>query len=160
MDEILRTSPKEFQKISKRVIHRFNPERDYIRNARDLEKRILKGMRETGNYRALGYVKGKGPQLAVQLAAAGEKVYQRLLGWIRPKVRKIRPVVKRWYIVGYRWLIGEAEQEIIWYRQKLRELGVRLRPFTGARIRFAEKRYMKRVARTTSKKKSYWWKRR
>ena len=153
---------KEFQKISRRVIHAFNPKREAIPNAAELEKRITKGMRETGNWRAWGFLKGGGHQLAVLRAKEGERAFQVLLGWVKPKVRRIRPKrVKKWTAARAKWLIRRHERTIIRYRHELRKLGVKLKPYSARRIRRLEEEFLEDIGWTgESSEKDYRWKRR
>lgn len=147
MDAIAERNPIEFQRISQRVITRFNPKRELISTAQELRQRIEKGMRETGNRRASGFLIGRGPELAIEQAKKGVKSFQELLGWVKPKVRKIKlkPPVSKWLVVGYKRVITEHERTIIYYRHKLRELGVKLRPYSAAHIRRLEKEYLKEI---------------
>lgn len=159
MDETLRTSPREFQDISKRIIVAFYPKRERIPNAGELRKTITEGMRETGSYRSAGYLKGRGPELVFELAQEEKKWAQVLLGWIKPwqkPVLKVKPPVREWRIVGVRRLIREFEQKIIHYRHELRKLGLKLKPYSAKRIRRLEQEFLSDIGWKEQKKK-YWW---
>lgn len=157
---------REFQQMSQRVIHAFNPKREFIPDAAELRRRIMKGMRETGKRRAWGFVRGGGPEIAVKRANEGERAFQILLGWIKPvkrRIRKVRPSVSKWLTRGYKHLIGEYEWSIIRVRHKLRETGLKLKPYSATRIRRLEEQFLEEIGwkeesnSSSEEKKKYWW---
>lgn len=102
-----------------------------------------------------------------------KKKRTRFQSWI-PGGRK-RRIIKRekprpwrdvqWRILRYKELISEAEQMIVYYRHKIRELGKKLRPYSSgktvgpesaARIRRAEERFLEEIG--WKEEKTYWWK--
>jgi hypothetical protein len=54
----------------------------------------------------------------------------------------------QWLILGYKFLINEAEQMIIAYRHELRKLGVKLKPYSSWRIRHGEELFLKEIGWT------------
>lgn len=145
MDELLRTNPKEFQEISRRIITEVNPERESIPDARQLRAKIIQHVGKTKDRRPETFVEHGGPALVVKQAEKGKKWAQVLLGWIKPwekvKVRLPRAIM-RWEVRGYREKIYEYELLIARTRIKLRELGVKLRPYSSKRIRELEEKLL------------------
>lgn len=121
-------NPLEFQQMCKRIVYAFVPEYEHIDTARELRNRIMQGMRAANNRRAFGFVKGGGPELLLEKATEGKRWAQTLLGWIKPlkPVLKVLAPVDKWRIIGLRRRIYEHEWVIVYTRQKLRELGVKL----------------------------------
>lgn len=152
----------QFQQASKRILSAINPRKDLIESPRALEKKIINHMEETGDRRLVGALRGRFSE-RVFLEASDDKKLQILLGWVKPKKRRIvraKPAVSKWLTVGYKRLIREHEQSIIYYRHKLRELGKKLKPYPVARIRRLEEEFLKEIGwhSGSSKAKDYWWK--
>lgn len=159
MDELLRTNPKEFQKISQRIITAVNPEREQMSDARQIHTKIKQHIDITKDRRPETFALHRGPELLVKEAEKGKKWAQVCLGWIKPwqkviEVKVPRHVV-RWMIRGYREKIFEHELAIARARIKLRELGVKIGLHHNKRIREIEERLLG----FRKKQEKYWWKR-
>ena len=94
-----------------------------------------------------------------------EKKRSKFQSWIpggrkrRIKREKPKPWNEiQWKIAHYERLITEAEQQIIWYRHKIRELGKKLGPYKKSwRIRTAEQQFLNAIG-WKEEGKTYWWK--
>jgi hypothetical protein len=148
LDSIRISNPKEWQALCQRVILAFNPNKECIPTAFELRRRIKQGMSATGNMRAFGFLRGGGPELIFRDAIEGKLFAQKILGWIKPWEKRpfiVKPAVKKWLAPGYRHLITSYEWSIVLTRQKLRELGVRLKPYSSLRIRKMEEQYLREI---------------
>lgn len=157
MDELVRTNPREFQKLSARVLYIVNPNSDKILDTRELTRRIQKQAETSrSDKRILNYLKN-GPELLFELARSGEIWSQRLLGWVKPPERRVVQVtpIEKWKILGLKKLIqrdeekiGELWEEIFYARHELWLMNTRLRPLDTALLRRLEQEYLMKMGWT------------
>ena len=169
MDELVRTNPREFQRISARVMSIVNPSHDKILDTRELTKRIQEqAERSRYDRRIINFLKG-GPQHLFWLAQEGAIWAQRLLGWIPPPERlgvRVRTPLEKWEILGLRNLIKRDEEKIsrIWQeifhaRHELWTMNARLKPLETAQLRRLEREYLMRMgwALEVSLRNEHFW---
>lgn len=84
--DFLEMSRREFDEASHRILTKVNPKRELIRNPLELEKKMIKIMSETDNYRLLGALKRGYAQRAFMRLAEGDKFHRIWLGWEQPKL--------------------------------------------------------------------------
>ena len=166
------TGRREFQGISQRVVRAVNPRYEKIPDALTLQRKIMEHQRVTKDGRLDTALEKGWPAKIIKIAKDGVnlgftegfvKRIQVLLGWIKPwqPVIKTKPKLElrpatRWEARGYREKMYEREMDIARIRVKLRELGLRLAPYSGARVRRLEMELMGFRLRKPENKK-YWW---